>query len=80
MHTQFKDAGGKGGRADRSHAYVDNIALSDEVNGTAGEREYSGEEFRSEDREEDDDNGDDEEVNHPGEASVGRKLWTFLTT
>lgn len=78
--SPFKDAGGKGGRTDRSHAFVDNIALSEEVNGTAGEREYSGEDFRSESRKEDDDDGDDEEVNHPGEASVGRKLWTFLTT
>ncbi|KAL8471925.1 hypothetical protein ACS0TY_029237 [Phlomoides rotata] len=58
----------------------DELALSEEVN---GEREESGEEFISESRGTEDDNknnDDDEEVVHPGEASIGKKLWTFLTT
>lgn len=60
---------------------VEDLAMSEEVNGTEGERgEYSGEEFRSESRDEDDNEGDDNEVNHPGEVSIGKKLWTFLTT
>ncbi|KAH6774664.1 hypothetical protein C2S51_013068 [Perilla frutescens var. frutescens] len=74
--SPFKYAGGtNGGRA--------NTALSEEVNGTVGKREYSGEEFRSESRGEDDNDnndGDDDEVDHPGQASIGKKLWTFLTT
>lgn len=57
---------------------VEDLAMSEEVNGTGGE--YSGEEFRSESREEADNEGDDNEVNHPGEVSIGKKLWTFLTT
>ncbi|XP_057769925.1 nuclear matrix constituent protein 1 isoform X2 [Salvia miltiorrhiza] len=67
--AQFKNPGGtnNGGYA--------GTALSEEVSGTAGEREY-----RSESREEDDNDGDGDEVDHPGQASIGKKLWTFLTT
>ncbi|KAG6396177.1 hypothetical protein SASPL_142319 [Salvia splendens] len=71
--AQFKNAGRTNG------GHVD-TALSEDVSETAGEREYNGEEFRSETREEDDNDGDGDEVDHPGQASIGKKLWTFLTT
>ncbi|KAL2531958.1 Protein CROWDED NUCLEI 1 [Abeliophyllum distichum] len=62
---------------------LDDMVMSEEVNGTEGARDYSDEELRTETREEDDDDnddGDDDEVDHPGEASISKKLWTFLTT
>lgn len=74
MQAQFKGTGGT------KRTFVDGLAMSEEVNETEGERVYSGEEFRSESREEDDNEGDGDEVNHPGEVSIGKKLWTFLTT
>lgn len=62
----------------------ENTAVSEEVNGsTEGGQEFvDGDEYRSESQngtpiEEDD---DDEESEHPGEASIGKKLWTFFTT
>ncbi|KAI3452126.1 hypothetical protein Pfo_008791 [Paulownia fortunei] len=84
--SPFKNAGGThGGHVDTGNTSVEDMVLSEEVNGTAeGAREYSGEEFKSESRgeEDDDDNndGDGDEVDHPGEVSIGKKLWTFLTT
>ncbi|KAA8547829.1 hypothetical protein F0562_004258 [Nyssa sinensis] len=65
------------------------MILSEEVNGTpeaAGE--YGNDEYLSEshgedgdgDGDDDDDDGDEEEALHPGEVSIGKKLWTFLTT
>lgn len=58
--------------------------MSEEVSGTAGAKDYSDEDLQTKSREEDDDDdnddGDDDEVDHPGEASIGKKLWTFLTT
>ncbi|GER42844.1 nuclear matrix constituent-like protein 1 [Striga asiatica] len=59
---------------------------SEEVNGGSAEcamEEYSGEDYKTASREEDDDDendGDGDEVDHPGEISVGKKLWTFITT
>lgn len=80
LQAQFKNAGGaNGGSAGRARTFVDDTAQSEEVNETAGERD-SGEEFRSESREVDDNDGDGDEVDHPGQASIGKKLWTFLTT
>ncbi|CAI0451152.1 unnamed protein product [Linum tenue] len=62
-----------------------NVAMSEEVNGVAEmemEQGYATESRReSEDRDEKEDDGDEEEESlHPGEASIGKKLWTFLTT
>lgn len=62
----------------------ENAVLSEEVNGTTeGAGEYGiADDNRSETpRDEDDDEDeDDEESEHPGEVSIGKKLWTFLTT
>lgn len=64
---------------------VANMVLSEEVNGTLGKGAGDVEEYisgtpvsKSEDEEDEGEDDDDEE--HPGQASVGKKLWTFLTT
>ncbi|KAL0332273.1 UNVERIFIED_CONTAM: protein CROWDED NUCLEI 1 [Sesamum calycinum] len=81
--SPFKIAGDThGGRVDTANTSVDDVVGS-EVNGMAeGTRDYSHEEFKSESHGGEDDNndGDDDEVDHPGEVSIGKKLWTFLTT
>ncbi|XP_011099290.1 protein CROWDED NUCLEI 1 isoform X1 [Sesamum indicum] len=81
--SPFKIAGdAHGGRVDTTNTSVDDVVGS-EVNGMAeGARDYSHEEFKSESLGGEDDNndGDDDEVDHPGEVSIGKKLWTFLTT
>lgn len=60
---------------------AENAALSEEVNGTAdGGQEYGNAyEYKSESPREGEDE-DEEESEHPGEVSIGKKLWTFLTT
>ncbi|KAK6129098.1 hypothetical protein DH2020_037171 [Rehmannia glutinosa] len=78
--SPFKNAG----HVDTANNYMEVMGLSEEVNETAeGAMEYS-EDFKTESNGEgdDDDNndGDDDEVAHPGEVSIGKKLWTFLTT
>lgn len=58
---------------------IKSIVQSEEVNGTPdGHGEYGDEDSVAEEEEDDDD--DDEEAEHPGEASIGKKLWKFLTT
>ncbi|XP_057462621.1 nuclear matrix constituent protein 1-like [Actinidia eriantha] len=83
---QFETAAGaEDGNADTSSKPVDNMVLSEEVNGIP--EEGMGEDGNSECRtvsngedDEDDSDGDDEESEHPGEVSVGKKLWKFITT
>ncbi|CAI9780721.1 unnamed protein product [Fraxinus pennsylvanica] len=81
---RFKNAAGGNHVKYTANMSLDDMVMSEEVNGTAGARDYSDEDLQTESREENDDDdnddGDDDEVNHPGEASIGKKLWTFLTT
>lgn len=72
------------GDGDTANQLVDNMVLSEEVNGTPeGTREYENQQHRSgshgED-DEDDGDDDDDEAEHPGEVSISKKFWTFLTT
>lgn len=67
------------GDGDTANQLVDDMVLSEEVNGTPeGTREYENQEHRSGSHGEDD--GDDDEAEHPGEVSISKKFWTFLTT
>nr|XP_043635188.1 nuclear matrix constituent protein 1 [Erigeron canadensis] len=63
----------------------DDRVMSEEVNGTPNrDRECDDGEIgtpaASDQKEEDEDSEDDEEIEHPGEVSIGRKLWTFIST
>ncbi|KAK7838569.1 protein crowded nuclei 1 [Quercus suber] len=72
------------GVADITNNLVENTIMSEEVNETP--EEYGDvDEYRSESHGEDAnvdgaDEEDDEESEHPGEVSIGKKLWTFFTT
>ncbi|RDX99236.1 Protein CROWDED NUCLEI 1 [Mucuna pruriens] len=66
---------------DTTRTFGNDMALSEEVNGTAEENDDA--EYRSESHGEDAggvDNEDDEDYQQPGEASIGKKLWNFFTT
>ncbi|KAK7340780.1 hypothetical protein VNO77_21493 [Canavalia gladiata] len=71
------------GYGDTARTFANNMALSEEVNGTADDVEENDTQSRSESHGEDAggvDNEDDEDYQHPGEASIGKKLWNFFTT
>lgn len=64
---------------------VENMGLSEEVDGTSeyvGEFEngstFNGSDSDGDDGDGDDDDGDDDEPEHPGEVSLGKKVWKFL--
>ncbi|CAL1408335.1 unnamed protein product [Linum trigynum] len=65
---------------------VEIVELSEEVNGMVESRNEEGEngstihEEAEEEEEEEDDFDNEESSEHPGEASVGKKIWTFFTT
>lgn len=68
------------GDADTENQIVSEMLLSEEVNGTPEQsREYQNQGDRSGEDGEDED-GDDDEVERPGEASIRKKVWKFLTT
>ncbi|KAI4352260.1 hypothetical protein L6164_006529 [Bauhinia variegata] len=73
------------GYGDTTNNVANNMALSEEVNGKPDSPEDENDaEYMSESRGEvadgTDDQNDDEEYEHPGEVSIGKKLWNFLTT
>ena len=76
------------GYADTTKNVAETIALSEEVSGTPeGVGKYAdGDEYQRESHGEDashvedEDGDDDEESQHPGEVSIGKKFWNFLTT
>ncbi|GJW28016.1 protein crowded nuclei 1 [Tanacetum coccineum] len=68
---------------------LEDMALSEEVNGTPQQnREHHNDDqeigtpaaAQDDDDDADADSEDEEEVEHPGEVSIGRKLWTFIST
>ncbi|KAG6618008.1 hypothetical protein I3842_Q135600 [Carya illinoinensis] len=81
-------SGTQGGDSDTTKNLFENTALSEEVNRTPeGAGKYGdGDEYRSESLGEDAPLVDivdvevDDESEHPGEVSVGKRLWTFFTT
>lgn len=73
---QFTAAGAADGNANAS-VMVERAELIDEVNDDAGEF-YNEEENGGEAEEAEDDY--DEELDHPGEVSISKKIWTFFTT
>lgn len=83
-------SGTQGGDSDTTKNLFENTALSEEVNRTPeGAGKYGdGDEYRSESLGEDAplvdivdvEEEDDDESEHPGEVSVGKRLWTFFTT
>lgn len=73
--------------ADIADELVDDTGLSEEVNGTPeGPSGYSVYDEEHKDKQDEDDDGkneednEEEEVQHPGEVSIGKKIWTFITT
>ncbi|KAI7744169.1 hypothetical protein M8C21_020787 [Ambrosia artemisiifolia] len=70
-----------------ANKFPEDMALSEEVNGTPQQvRENHNDEHEvgtpgaQSQEEEDDSDSEDEEIEHPGEVSIGRKLWTFIST
>ncbi|TYG45576.1 hypothetical protein ES288_D11G185900v1 [Gossypium darwinii] len=79
----------KDGNAGATKTFDANMALSEEVNGTPQVvGEYGdGNDYQSEshseghkDEDEDETEGEENNLEHPGEVSIGKKLWSFLTT
>ncbi|KAK4368444.1 hypothetical protein RND71_012236 [Anisodus tanguticus] len=90
-NSPSKDAAdNQGCCADIANELVDDTGLSEEVNGTlegpSAYSVYDEDPTVREDGEQDEDDEDDEgneeeaEVPHPGEVSIGKKIWTFITT
>ncbi|XP_022005776.1 protein CROWDED NUCLEI 1 isoform X1 [Helianthus annuus] len=71
-----------------ANKFPEDMAMSEEVNRTPQQvRESHNDEHevgtpgaRNQEEEDDDNDSEDEEIEHPGEVSIGRKLWTFIST
>ncbi|XP_004232097.1 nuclear matrix constituent protein 1 [Solanum lycopersicum] len=61
--------------ANKVNELLDDTGLSEEVNVTPKRPSASSDEEGS-----DDSDDEEEEIEHPGEVSVGKKIWTFITT
>lgn len=65
---------------------IETVDFSENLNGTPefnGEDDEHGSTLQGDDGDDDDDgddNGGDDDYKHPGETSMGRKIWNFLTT
>lgn len=75
---QFKTVDIVGGNND-SARLAENMELRQEIPGNPGDTPGYEDENGSMSHEEDD-NSDEDESEHPGEASIGKKLWNFFTT
>ncbi|XP_047321458.1 nuclear matrix constituent protein 1-like isoform X2 [Impatiens glandulifera] len=82
QHLQVEEGGAdhlEGNADTTSKLAEEEEVLSDEIEGTPKGKNAKREDEEEEDEEEDGEE-DEEEAQHPGEVSVGKKLWTFLTT
>ncbi|KAJ8775371.1 hypothetical protein K2173_023136 [Erythroxylum novogranatense] len=82
-HLQYEKASdNRYDEADGARQFTENAALSEEVNGTREEvLEYDvADQNRCLSQSEGEDDDEEEEPQHPGEVSIGKKLWTFFTT
>ncbi|KAI3719924.1 hypothetical protein L6452_20830 [Arctium lappa] len=88
LDTAFKTPGNIVGSSE-AVKYVKNTEIIEEVNVThegsnldEGQNLYNNEEDGDEDdgHDDDDDDDDDGSDQHPGEVSIGKKIWTFLST
>lgn len=57
---------------------AENVELRQELNGSRGHQDEDEDENQNVSQEGDDTSGDEPE--HPGEVSMGQKLWNFFTT
>ncbi|XP_059282639.1 nuclear matrix constituent protein 1-like isoform X1 [Lycium ferocissimum] len=89
-NSPSKDAAdNQGCSADIANELVDDTGLSEEVNGTPeGPSAYSvydedptvREDGERDEDDEEDEGEEEEEVPHPGEVSIGKKIWNFIST
>lgn len=84
---QIKDAADKqDSNAETANNMVDTAGFSEEVNETSevpkdyeeGDQGYRTDEDHG--MGDNDEVDEDEEAEHPGEVSIGKKIWTFITT
>lgn len=68
-------------RDNMANELLDDRGLSEEVNETPKRPSaYGVNGDEGSDDSDDDGDNEEEEIEHPGEVSVGKKIWTFITT